>query len=69
MPVTYITDGNSNFKRPDCFRAAQRLRSPMAGRPALRGRSDPFDNLGISRGYIIQDAQLLIYLLQSLLLY
>lgn len=70
MPVTYITDGNSELKRLDCFRAAQRLRSPMAGRPALRGHSDPFENLGISRGYIIvQDAQLHIYLLQSLLLY
>lgn len=43
MPVTYNTDGNADSKLPDCFRAAQRLRSPMAGRPALRGRSDPFD--------------------------
>lgn len=53
MPVTYITHGNSELKRLDCFRAAQRLISPMAGRPALRGRSDPFDNSGISRGHII----------------
>lgn len=51
MPVTHITDGNPESKRLDCFRAAQRLRSPMAGRPALRGHSDPFENLGISRGH------------------
>lgn len=53
MPVTYITDGNSELQRLDCFRAAQRLRSPMAGRPALKGRSDPLDNSGISKGHII----------------
>lgn len=58
MPVICITDGNSEVKFLDCFRAAQRLRSPMAGRLALRGYSNPFENLGISRGYIIQDAQL-----------
>lgn len=39
----------------------------MAGRPALRGHSDPFDNLGISRGHIIPNYISYVYLLQSLL--
>lgn len=52
MPETHITNGNLELKFLDCFRSAQRLRSTMAGRPALRGHSDPVDNLGISRGHI-----------------
>lgn len=62
MPVKIITDGNSELKYLDCFRAAQRLNTPMAGRPALRGYSNPFDNLGISRGYIIYNAGLHVYI-------